>query len=151
MRKILVVTTFLLALTFTACASNDPGNPQTTASPTSSGALNPEGNKVTLNITTTDDGYDSRTYTVPAGAEVTVNMTNNGDLEHVFDILKLGEHVKPPYQATDEGKILWELVVPAGTTKSGTFTAPTEPGEYDIICKVPGHIQTGMIATLIVE
>lgn len=106
----------------------------------------------TLNVTTTDKGYDSPTYTVPAGAEVTLNMTNNGVLEHEFAILKLGQHVTPPFGAKDEDKILWELDgVAAGTTKSDTFTAPTEPGEYDIICGVPGHIELGMTATLIVK
>ena len=129
MRKVLVVAMFVLALTLTACASN----------------------QVTLNVTATDQGYDSSTYTVPAGAEVTVNMTNNGALAHVFDILKLGEHVTAPYGEKDKDKILWELVVLAGTSKSDTFTAPTEPGEYDIICRVPGHMQLGMTATLIVE
>jgi plastocyanin len=107
--------------------------------------------KVTLNVTANDQSYDSSTYTVPAGAEVAVNLTNTGAAAHVFDILKLGEHVTPPYQPTDKEKILWELVAKAGETTSGTFTAPTEPGEYDIICRVPGHIQLGMTATLIVE
>lgn len=106
----------------------------------------------TLNVTTTDQGYDSPTYTVPAGAEVTLNLTNNGVLEHEFAILKMGEHVIPPFGAKDEDKILWELDgVAADTTKSDTFTAPTAPGEYDIICGVPGHIELGMTATLIVK
>ena len=131
MKKILASTVLVLALSLilTACGSK----------------------KATLNVTTTDTGYDSPTYTVPAGVEVTVKMTNNGVLEHEFAILKLGEHVTPPFGDKDEDKILWELdAVQAGTTKSGTFTAPTEPGEYDIICGVPGHIELGMTATLIV-
>jgi plastocyanin len=129
MRKIFAIVVFVVALALTACGSN----------------------KATLNVTTTDQGYDSSTYTIPAGAEVTVNMTNKGAQAHVFDILKLGGHVTPPYQPADKDKILWELVAKAGETTSGTFTAPTEPGEYDIICRVPGHIQLGMTATLIVE
>lgn len=129
MRKFIVIVMFVLALTLTACGSN----------------------KVTLNITTTDQGYDSSTYTVPAGAEVTVNMTNTGAMAHVFDLLKLGEHVTSSYKPTDKDKILWELVAKTGETTSGTFTAPAEPGEYDIICRVPGHIQMGMVATLIVK
>jgi plastocyanin len=129
MRKILVVSLFVFAMAMTACGPK----------------------KVTLNVTATDQGYDSSTYTVPAGAEVTVNLTNTGALAHVFDLLKLGEHVTPPYGEKDKEKILWELVALTGTTKSGTFTAPSEPGKYDIICRVPGHIELGMIATLIVE
>jgi len=106
----------------------------------------------TLNVTATDKGYDSPTYTVPAGAEVTVNLKNDGSLQHEFAVLKLNQHVDPPFGEKDEDKILWELDgVDPGTTKSDTFTAPTEPGEYDIICGVPGHIELGMIATLIVK
>jgi uncharacterized cupredoxin-like copper-binding protein len=110
------------------------------------------GNKTTLNVTSTDTGYDSTTYTVPAGAQVTVNMTNTGVLEHEFAVLKKDQHVTPPFGEKDEDKILWELDgVAAGTTKSGTFTAPTEAGNYDIICGIPGHIEKGMVATLIVK
>jgi len=132
MKKILNITILVLALSMilTACGSN----------------------KTTLNVTATDKGYDSATYTVPAGGEVTLNLTNNGVLEHEFAILKKGEHVTPPFGAKDESKILWELDgVEAGKTKSDTFTAPTEPGEYDVICGVPGHIELGMTATLIVK
>jgi uncharacterized cupredoxin-like copper-binding protein len=130
MKKILVVAMFVLALTLTACGSN----------------------KTTLNVTATDQGYDSQTYTVPAGAEVTLTLTNNGAIEHEFAILKLDQHVTPPFGEKDEDKILWELDgVQPGTSKSDTFTAPTEPGEYDVICGIPGHIELGMTATLIVK
>ena len=130
MKKVLAVAVFVLALMLTACGSN----------------------KVTLNVTATDSGYDSTTYTVPAGAQVTVSMTNNGVLQHEFAILKLNQHVTPPFGEKDEDKILWELDgVDAGTTKSDTFTAPTEAGSYDVICGIPGHIEKGMVATLVVK
>lgn len=133
MKKIFSATVLVLglALILTACGSS---------------------NKATLNVTATDTGYDSKTYTVPAGAEVTLNLTNTGAIEHEFAILKLGEHVTPPFGEKDEDKILWELDgVQPGTSKSDTFTAPTEPGEYDVICGIPGHIELGMVATLIVK
>ena len=108
--------------------------------------------KTTLNVTATDTGYDSPTYTVPAGGEVIVNLTNNGAIEHEFAVLKLDQHVTPPFGDKDEDKIFWELDgVDAGETKSDTFTAPTEPGEYDVICGIPGHIEMGMVSTLIVK
>lgn len=109
-------------------------------------------NKATLDVTATDKGYDSKTYTVPAGAQVTLNMTNTGAIEHEFAILKKDQHVTPPFGEKDEDKIYWELDgVQPGKTKSDTFTAPTEPGDYDVICGIPGHIELGMIATLTVK
>jgi uncharacterized cupredoxin-like copper-binding protein len=132
MKKFLTGTVLVLALSLvlTACGSN----------------------KATLNVSTTDTGYDSPTYTVPAGVEVTLNMTNKGSIEHEFAILKLGQHVTPPFGDKDEDKIFWELDgVEAGKTKSDSFTAPTESGEYDVICGIPGHIELGMVATLIVK
>jgi len=131
MKKSLFVAMCVLALVLAAC-----GGPK----------------KVTLNVTATDTGYDSTTYTVPAGAKVTLNMTNTGVLEHEFAILKLGEHVTPPFGEKDEDKILGELDgVQAGTTKFDSFTAPTQPGSYDVICGIPGHIEKGMVATLVVK
>ena len=131
MKKILIVAVFVGAMVLTACGSS---------------------NKATLNVTATDSGYDSKTYTVPAGAKVTLNMTNNGAVEHEFAILKKDQHVTPPFGEKDEDKIYWELDgVPSGKSKSDTFTAPTEPGEYDVICGLPGHIELGMEATLIVK
>jgi plastocyanin len=122
MKKILLIVVF--ALTLTACSSN----------------------KATLNVTATNQGYDSSIYTVPASAEVTVNFTNNGALEYAFIILKQGDHVTPSYQTIDDDKILWGVGAQPGETKSGTFKAPAEPGEYDIICP-----ELGMKATLVVK
>jgi uncharacterized cupredoxin-like copper-binding protein len=132
MKKVLISTilVLVLSLALTACG----------------------GNRVTLNVSATDSGYDSKVYTVPAGANVTLNLTNNGAVAHEFAILKLGEHVTPPFGEKDEDKILWELDgVDPNTTKSDTFTAPTQPGEYDVICGIPGHIEMGMVATLVVK
>jgi plastocyanin len=127
MKKILLIIVF--ALTLTACSSN----------------------KATLNVMATDQGYDSSTYTVPAGAKVTVNFTNNGAVEHAFIILKQGEHVTPPFQTKDDDKVIWYILAQPGETKSGTFKAPAEPGEYDIICPVSGHIELNLKATLVVK
>lgn len=122
MKKILLIIVF--ALTLTACSSN----------------------KATLNVTATDQGYDSSTYAVPAGAEVTVKFTNNGASEYGFLILKQDEHVTPFSKAIDSDKVMWYIVAPPGETKSGTFKAPVEPGDYEIICP-----DLGVKATLVVK
>ena len=106
----------------------------------------------TINVTVTDFMYTPSTFTIPAGMPVTVNVRNNGTVEHEFAVMKLGTSVTPPFGDKDEGNIYWELdEIQPGTTKSDTFTAPTEPGEYEIICGLAGHIEKGMVATLIVK
>jgi plastocyanin len=152
MRKMLVIMMFVFVWNLAACGSNKValnGAPTGAAAdpPTAAG---PTAVSVTLKITMIDDSYDSPTYTVPAGATVTVKLTNEGAAAHTFDILKKGEQLDT-FEATDEDKILWELSALAGETKSGTFTAPAEPGEYQIICRVPGHLLVGMTSTLIVK
>ena len=113
-------------------------------------ACGPKGS--TINVTITDFAYNPTTFTVPAGAQVTLNATNNGATEHEFAIMKLGTSVTPPFGDKDEGNIFWELdEIGAGTTKSGTFTAPTEPGTYEVVCGLAGHIEKGMVASLVVK
>ena len=110
------------------------------------------GNVTTINVTLTDFAYTPSTFIVPAGATVKLNATNQGVVEHEFAILKLGTSVTPPFGDKDEGNIYWELdEIQPGTTKSDTFTAPTEPGDYEVVCGLAGHIENGMVATLAVQ
>jgi uncharacterized cupredoxin-like copper-binding protein len=106
----------------------------------------------TINVTLTDFAFSPTTFSVPAGASVTLHAKNNGSVEHEFAIMKKGTSVTPPFGDKDEGNIYWELdEIQPGTTKSETFTAPSEPGDYEIICGLAGHIENGMVATLTVK
>ena len=132
MKKLLLVAILALGIStvLTACGTGGPS----------------------INITITDFAYAPTTWTVPAGAEVTLNARNDGSVEHEFAIMKLGTSVTPPFGDKDEGNIFWELdAVAAGTTKSATFTAPSEPGDYQVICGLAGHIEKGMVGTLTVK
>jgi plastocyanin len=131
MKRVAFVTALALALSviLTACSSGP-----------------------SINVTISDFAYAPATWTVPAGATVTINARNNGSVEHEFAIMKLGTSVTPPFGDKDEGNIFWELdEIGAGTTKSATFTAPTEPGTYEVICGLAGHIEKGMVGSLTVK
>jgi plastocyanin len=79
--------------------------------------------------------YNPDTITVSAGQEVTIDLENVGVIPHTFTV--------------DEAGVDVEL---AGRERETfTFTAPAEPGEYEIYCDIPGHKQAGMVATLVVE
>lgn len=103
---------------------------------------------VTINVTqndiyfgeTQDNQENPPTWTVPAGAEVTVQVTNNGALQHNWAIVEPGAEVPTPLDPdTAEGIILYDTgLVDGGSTATATFTAP-QAGEYLVICTVAGH------------
>lgn len=78
--------------------------------------------------------FDQTSLEAPAG-EVTITMTNDGDLPHNVAIKGSGVDEKG------------EVVNNGGTS---TVTATLEPGEYTFYCSVPGHEAGGMEGTLTV-
>lgn len=104
-----------------------------------------------LEVTLTDFQFTPARATVPAGAEVTLTVTNEGTLEHEWVLVKQGQTIEAPFGEGDEDKIFWEGEVEAGETETFTFTAPQEPGEYQIVCGIAGHLEAGMEGSLIVE
>ncbi len=108
------------------------------------------GASTTLSVELTDFAFKPATFTVPAGKEITVTVTNKGANVHEFVIMKAGTKVDPPFGDKDEGNIYWEIDdVQSGQTKTGKFTAPG-PGTYQIVCGQPRHIEMGMVGTLTV-
>jgi plastocyanin len=78
--------------------------------------------------------FDQTSLEAPAG-EVTITMTNEGDLPHNVAIEGNG--------VDEKGE-----VVTKGDTS--TVTATLEAGEYTFYCSVPGHQAGGMEGTLTV-
>lgn len=108
------------------------------------------GASTALSVELTDFAFKPATFTVPAGQEITVTVTNKGATVHEFVIMKTGIKVTPPFGDKDEGNIYWEIDdVQPGQTKTGKFTAPG-PGTYQIVCGTPRHIEMGMVGTLAV-
>lgn len=105
----------------------------------------------TINVTTTDFKFEPTTWSVSAGKPVKLNLTNKGALEHEWVLLKKGTAVTVPFDADDEAKVFWEIEAQPGQTKTETFTAPSEPGTYTVVCGTPDHIEQGMVATLEVK
>ncbi len=105
------------------------------------------GGSTSISVTMTDFHFDPTSWTVPAGKEITLKLTNNGSVEH--DWVLMSKPVTPPAQqgSADE---LFKATTNAGETKTVTFTAPSAPGEYEVICTVPGHLEAGMSAKLVV-
>jgi uncharacterized cupredoxin-like copper-binding protein len=106
------------------------------------------GASTNIDVTFTDFHFIPDSFTIPAGQMITINAKNNGAVVHEFVIMKLGETAGDKFGDEDEGNIFWEVEVGPGSSKTETFTAPTEPGEYQIVCGTPGHLEAGMVGKL---
>ncbi|MFO3797895.1 MAG: cupredoxin domain-containing protein [Anaerolineales bacterium] len=131
-RFLLPLILFALALVLAACGS-------AAARPSTS-----------FSVELSDFKFTPDKFVVPAGQQITLTLTNKGAVVHEFVIIKKGEQVTMPFDEDDEEKVYWEHEVEAGKTETVTFTAPSEPGEYEVVCGVEGHLEAGMKATLTV-
>ncbi len=114
---------------------------------------------ITLDVVMNDIYYgdsptnadDPPTWTVSAGAEVTVNLQNNGALEHNWAIVKPGSEVPIPFIEADHADIIQydTGLNAAAETSTVVISDPLQPGEYQIICTVAGHYP-GMQGRLVV-
>lgn len=98
--------------------------------------------------------FDPAEITVKPGQEVTIVFNNSGAVEHSFNVLKAGEELEHVVEDIGDEEHLHEALMfdihetAAGASESGTFTAPSDPGDYIIACLVPGHVEAGMVGTL---
>ena len=109
-----------------------------------------ESPKTDIKVTLTDFQFVPNQFTVPAGKEITLEAVNNGGVVHNFIIMNLGQAVGTEYTAEDDANVYWRLEMPIGGSTDTSFTAPTELGEYEVVCSTPGHVQAGMTGKLIV-
>lgn len=88
----------------------------------------------TVTVEGAEFAYTPNEITAKPGEKVTVNFKNVGTVEHTFVIKDLN----------------FKLTAQPGQTVSGTFTAPSTAGTYEIHCDVAGHTEAGMHGKLTV-
>lgn len=130
MKRVPFLLVVLITLVLTSCGGGGP--------------------TTTIDVTMTDFMFEPNQFTVPAGQEITFNSRNTGAVVHNFVIMKLGTTAGPTFEEEDEPNVYWQVEIPSGGSTSTSFTAPTEPGEYEVVCRTEGHIASGMIAKLVV-
>jgi uncharacterized cupredoxin-like copper-binding protein len=108
------------------------------------------GPSTTIDVTMTDFQFQPSQFTVPAGQQISFSSSNNGAVVHNFVIMKLGTTAGPMFDEEDIPNVYWEVELVPGATIETSFTAPTEPGEYQVVCRTEGHIASGMTSKLIV-
>lgn len=128
MKKSLFVLLFVMVFVLSACGGGGTSN--------------------TINVEFAEFTFTPDVFSVPAGQEITINAKNNGAVIHEFVIMKYGETVGDNFGDEDEGNIYWEVETEPGKSVTATFTAPTEPGEYQVVCGTEGHFMAGMVGKL---
>lgn len=104
-----------------------------------------------LEVVMDDFSYSPNPVTIAAGKEITITVTNNGKEEHEWVLFNKGMDAGESFGDEDEANIFWEIEAEPGESKTATFTAPSEPGEYYLTCGMEDHLQEGMIGKVIVE
>ncbi len=131
MKRISMFMAVLLSLALSACGG--AGGPSTT-----------------IDVTMTDFQFQPSQFTVPAGQQISFTSSNNGAVVHNFVIMKLGTSAGPMFDEEDVPNVYWEVELVPGASVETSFTAPGEPGEYEVVCRTEGHIASGMIGKLTV-
>jgi uncharacterized cupredoxin-like copper-binding protein len=130
MKKILTLIVMILALLLTACGNSSISTK--------------------INVTMTDFTFSPNGFTIPAGQEITLHITHDGTVEHDFIVMKYGTDAGEMFDEADKTNVFWEMDLQPGDSKTIVFTAPEQPGTYQIICGMTGHLQSGMIGKLTV-
>jgi uncharacterized cupredoxin-like copper-binding protein len=113
-------------------------------------ACRTSGPSTRISFTMTDFAFDPNEFMVPAGEEITLNVTHNGTMEHNFIIMNYATDAGDIFDDADKVNVFWEVALQPGDSETVVFTAPEQPGTYQVICGMPGHLQSGMIGKLIV-
>ncbi|MBW7885345.1 MAG: hypothetical protein H3C34_22480 [Caldilineaceae bacterium] len=144
-RKIVNSLVLMTALFLAACGGS-------ASEPTATPAQQPSAQEViatTLDVAMHDIYFGNNNdninnppvWTVKAGQEMTLNLDNQGGLEHSWAIVKKDAEIPIPYlPESNPDLLLWQSnnVQPAKQAAEA-FTAPTVAGEYVVICTVAGH------------
>ena len=108
-----------------------------------------------IDATMTDFAFDPATWEIAAGQDITINLQNDGAVEHEWVLLRPGVTIdsEADLPETEEELladfVYWEDEVEPGDSKTLTFAAPPA-GEYQIICAIESHFDAGMKGSLTV-
>ena len=128
MRRLSILSLAVLAVLVLACGDDDAA---------SSGEIA---------AVTQDFSFSPTTWTVAAGEEVTLTVTNSASQSHEWVLMSAP--ITSEAEFTEEA-VIFEVEAEAGSVATATFTAPAA-GTYQIICGLPGHFASGMVGELVV-
>jgi plastocyanin len=121
------------------------GNTGTGGGTPAAGGGGSGGPGTTINATEKDFAIALDKSSVPAGT-ITFSIKNNGPSPHNLGVV-------PGNGASKSGGITGKPIKESENIdngKSATLTVDLQPGTYQVVCSIPGHVQLGMIMQLTV-
>ena len=128
LKKYLALLIILIATSLSACQGNTPST--------------------NIDLELSDFRMTPDRLIVPAGSEISLHVSNTGSITHDFTVMEIGANVGDRYDQEDQNNVYWEIEVRSGETMTVQFLSPDEPGTYQIVCSMPGHVQAGMLGSL---
>jgi uncharacterized cupredoxin-like copper-binding protein len=143
MRIAAKVIPLVMVLALAACNGDvdDAGEAQGNGQANGVGAGDTE-----LSVVATEFQFDPDQWTLPAGEEVTLELVNEGAIEHEWVIIEQGTEIASTAEF-EEDMVVWEIEADAGETETDSFTSP-EAGTYQVVCAIDGHLDAGMEGSL---
>ncbi len=132
MKRLFTMSLVALALVAVACGDDD-------ATSTTAGGTQ-------IAASARNFAFSPDLWTIGAGDEVTLTLTNTADEDHEWVIMNTPITAETEFT---EAAVYWEMEATAGAVASDTFTAPAA-GTYQIICALEGHFDSGMHGELVV-
>jgi len=132
-----------VAVGMTACGDDD-----------SSGGDTASAEEVTLTTDDASDGFSWEVEPTPTADTKTISYTNNSEQPHALIFARLGEGFTVEEAYKLEGEKGSATVVAQsdrktspgpGDTVTIDVTKPLEPGNYAMLCPIPGHYQQGQL------
>lgn len=123
-----------LCLVAIACSGGSDGPAPTTVAPANTA-------EVVL------DDYRFAPTVLAAGDAEIVRVKNLGGLEHSWSVL--AEPIESEFELA-EATVLAEARVQVGQSADVDISR-LEPGRYEVVCVIPGHISAGMVGELVID
>ena len=137
---ILAVLLFVGAIGFVAgCGDDDDDEGGDTAAATTETSADTGGGGAT-SVAMSEYQFDPSDETVASGD--TIELSNDGQIPHNYTIVEGDpEGGGAEVAASDD-------IEPGGT---GSLAVDAEPGEYGVLCTIPGHAEQGMTGSITVD
>lgn len=99
-----------------------------------------------ISVVMHDNGFTPSSWRVPAGATITLHLTNLDPVRHDWTIIF--RQTTTPTNTVDPANIYWQYSIAAGKSETVQFTAPAAAGNYQIVSSA--FMADGMVGRLTV-